>query len=458
VASTFVVCGGRVVGPEGDEVADVVVEDEQIVAVESPAETHNGREVIEAHGRVVLPGSVDAHVHVGIPYIRLDGSVVWSVDTFAQASAAAAVGGTTTIVDFAMQSPGEDLLGPLTDRLERAADSNVDVALHCWVMEANDRVLAQIPELVGRGVMSFKAFMAYSQLGEPMDDGELYALFEAIGRAGGLIALHAENAALNGRRIRAARASGRIGYAEYARTRPAVGEEEAVSRALVFGAAAGVTTYFVHLSAGGSVRRLAAAKAAGQRAFGETCPHFLLFDDSAYAGERGGDFMMAPPLRTPLDQAALRRGIDEGVIDVVATDHTSWPRALKNYGEGFPESIQGVAGLGLLTPLMAAAAARGEMEWGIVARVTAQRPAEIFGLGARKGRIIPGADADLAILDPAAIAPVAEVPPHWSVDNCIYSGLPALYPETVMRRGEILVRDGRYVGPASGSGQFIAGR
>jgi dihydropyrimidinase len=168
--------------------------------------------------------------------------------------------------------------------------------------------------------------------------------------------------------------------------------------------------------------------------------------------------MMAPPLRTPSDQSALRQGIDDGVIDVVATDHTSWPRRLKNYGEGFPESIQGVAGLGLLTPLLAASAARGEIPWTTVARVTAQRPAEIFGLAPRKGTIAPGSDADLLILDPAAVGAVADVPPNWSVDNCIYSGLPALYPEVVLRRGEVLARDGRYVGPESGSGRFVPGR
>jgi dihydropyrimidinase len=457
VTEPLAICGGRVLTPEGERVADVRVDGERIVAVEPPAESHPGHRVIDATGRYVLPGSVDAHVHVQIPYVLLDGSLAWSADSFPEASNAAAIGGTTTIIDFAMQSPGEDLLGPLEERLAFIAPSNVDVALHCWVMEAGDLVLGQIPDLVARGVPSLKAFMAYSQLGVPMDDGELYDLFDAVGAAGGLLALHAENAGLNARRIRAARDAGRTGYREYPRTRPAIGEEEAVSRALVFGASTRTPTYFVHLSTAGAVRRLAEAKRAGQRAYGETCPHFLFFDESAYLLDRAGDFMMAPPLRTATDQIALRTAIDDRVLDVVATDHTSWPRAIKNYGEGFPESIQGVAGLGLLTPLMAAAAARGELDWSTVARVTAQRPAEIFGLAPRKGVIAPGSDADLLVLDPARVAPVAQVPPHWVVENCIYSGLPALYPDLVLRRGELLAESGRYVGPAAGSGRFVAG-
>jgi dihydropyrimidinase len=457
MAKVLAICGGRVITAEGEEVADVIVDGECIEAIQPAAETHRGQEVIDAAGRIVLPGSVDAHVHVRIPYILLDGRVVYSADRFPRASAAAAAGGTTTIIDFAMQSPGEDLLGPLQSRLEDIAPSNVDVALHCWVMEASARVLAQVPDLVARGVPSLKAFMAYSQLGEPMDDGELYALFEVVADAGALIALHAENAGLNARRIRQAQLTGRIGYADYAPSRPAVGEEEAVSRALVFGAASGAATYFVHLSTAGAVRRLRQARQAGQRAYGETCPHFLLFDETAYELERAGDFMMAPPLRTPADQAELRQGIDDEVIDVVATDHTSWPRTLKNYGRGFPESIQGVAGLGLLTPLLAAAAARGEIAWSTVARVSSAAPAEIFGLAPRKGGIRVGADADLLILDPGRVDAVHVIPPYWVVDNCIYDGLPALYPDAVFRRGELIAERGRYVGPEVGSGQFIPG-
>src|ERR1700752_2635757 len=263
MARTLAICGGRVITPGSDQVADVIVDGEHIDAIQPPAETHKGQDVIDATGRIVMPGSVDAHAHVGIPYVLLDGRVVYSVDRFPQASAAAAAGGTTTIIDFAMQSPGEDLLGPLQSRLDHVAPSNVDVALHCWVMEASDRVLAQVPDLMARGVPSLKAFMAYSQLGKPMDDGELYALFEAVADAGGLYPLHAENAGLNARGIRQGQLAGRIDYADYPRSRPAVGEEEAVSRALVFGANSGAVTYFVHLSTAGAVHRLREARLAG---------------------------------------------------------------------------------------------------------------------------------------------------------------------------------------------------
>ena len=173
-------CGGLVVMPEGARPADVLVEGETIEAVTAPAESHGDRRTVDVEGCVVLPGTIDAHVHVHLPYVRLDGHVVWSSDGFPQASTAAALGGTTTIIDFAMQDAGQDLLQPLSERLEFAAASTVDVALHCWIVDPSERALAQLAELVARGVPSFKAFMAYSQLGEPMDDGELYDLFDAV--------------------------------------------------------------------------------------------------------------------------------------------------------------------------------------------------------------------------------------------------------------------------------------
>lgn len=466
VPAALAVCGGTVITPAGAELADVRIDGDVISAIDPVTELatepatarHPGRRVIDADGCIVLPGAVDAHAHVGLPYVRLDRTVVWSADRFPEASKAAAVGGTTTIIDFVMQSPGEDLLAPLSERLAFIQASTVDVALHCWIMDASDRVLGQVPELVARGVPSFKAFMAYSQLGSPMSDGELFALFEAVAAAEGLLALHAENASLNARRIAAAVREGRAGFEHFAATRPAVGEEEAVSRALIFAGATGAQAYFVHVSTAAAVQRIADARARGQRAWVETCPHFLLFDEHQYEGERAGDFLMAPPLRTESDQRALWKAIVSGGVDVVATDHSAWPRAVKNYGDGFPGSIQGVAGLGLQLPLLAAAThVRDDFDWTTIARVTAEHPARIFGLYPRKGVIRAGSDADLVIVDPDAIEPVAPIPPHWAVDNCIYSGLPAIYPKLVLRRGEELSRSGTYVGSPTGTGEFIPG-
>jgi dihydropyrimidinase len=247
-------------------------------------------------------------------------------------------------------------------------------------------------------------------------------------------------------------ATGRTGYEHFAASRPAVGEEEAVSRGLILGRAAVCPIYFVHLSTAAAVDRLAAARGEGQVAWGETCPHFLLFDDSRYHGADAGDYLMAPPLRTPADRDALWQALEADEIDVVATDHTAWPRATKNYGRGFLESVQGVAGLGLLLPLLAP-----RLGWETLARATSEAPARIFGLYPRKGAIRAGSDADLVILDPDAVTPVPEVPPGWDVDNCIYRGQAANYPRLVLRRGETLVADCSYVGPASGSGAFIPG-
>jgi dihydropyrimidinase len=455
VSATLVVRGGLVVAPGGPREADIVVEGEQIAALTAPGEVRASEE-IDARGCIVLPGAVDAHVHVGLDYRLMDGSTATSADRYDDASRAAAAGGTTTIIDFAMQVEGEGMVAPLERRLEDIRPSAVDVALHCWMLEANPQALREVSELVARGVPSLKVFLAYSQLGEPMADEDLLAVWTTVAAAGGIMQAHCESWPIIRARIEAAQAAGATGYAEFADSRPPISEADAVGRALALAAATGAETYCVHLSTRGAVEHVRLARMHGLAVHGECCPHHLLLDESRYLGERPGDFVMSPPLRSAEHRAALWTGLVDGTLEVVAADHAAWPAPLKAPGPGFLEAVHGAAGNGLLLPLVAAQVGRVDgFGWEHVARLTAENPARIFRLPG-KGSIAPGKDADLALLHPGDVTPVPEVPPHWQVANGIFRDLPHVPPRTVVQRGRVLAQGGEFVGEPA-AGRFVPG-
>jgi dihydropyrimidinase len=455
VSRTLAVRGGLVVTPAGTREADVLIEDALIAGLSEPGEARADDE-IDARGCVVLPGAVDAHVHVGLDYRLMDGSVATSADQYEDASRAAAAGGTTTIIDFAMQVEGEGLVAPLERRLADIRPSAIDVALHCWMLEANPQALAEIPELVARGVPSLKVFLAYSQLGEPMGDEELLAVWKAMAAAGGIMQAHCESWPIIRPRLEAAMAAGETGYAGFAASRPPISEADAVGRALAFAAASGAETYCVHLSTSGAVEHLRLARLHGLAAHGEACPHHLLLDESLYLGDRPGDFVMSPPLRTAEHRAALWAALLDGTIEVAAADHAAWPAPIKAPGPGFLQAVHGAAGNGLLLPLLAAQVGVVEgFGWEHVARLTAENPARIFRLP-DKGALAPGRHADLVVLHPDDVAPVPQVPPYWLVDNGIFRGLPHIPPRAVLQRGRVLAREGTFTGEPA-AGRFVPG-
>ena len=356
---------------------------------------------IDARGCVVLPGAVDAHVHVGLDYRLMDGSVATSADTLRRRLARGRGGRHDD--DHRLRDAGRGR-GPASRRSSAGSSdirpSAVDVALHCWMLEANPQALREIPELVARGVPSLKVFLAYSQLGEPMQDEDLLAVWKAVAAAGGIMQAHCESWPIIRPRLEAALASGATGYADFAASRPPVSEADAVGRALALAAASGAETYCVHLSTSGAVEHLRLARMHGLAVHGECCPHHLLLDESRYLGERPGDFVMSPPLRSAEHRAALWAGLLDGTLEVAAADHAAWPAPIKAPGPGFLEAVHGAAGNGLLLPLLAAQVGQVEgFGWEHVARLTAESPARIFRLPG-KGAIAPGRHADLVAAAP----------------------------------------------------------
>ena len=222
---------------------------------------------------------------------------------------------------------------------------------------------------------SLKVFLAYSQLGEPMPDEDLLAVWKAVAAAGGIMQAHCESWPIIRPRLEAAIGEGATGYADFAASRPPVSEADAVGRALALAAASGAETYCVHLSTSGAVEHLRLARMHGLAVHGECCPHHLLLDESRYLGERPGDFVMSPPLRSAEHRAALWAGLLDGTLEVAAADHAAWPAPIKAPGPGFLEAVHGAAGNGLLLPLLAAQVGQVEgFGWEHVARLDGREP------------------------------------------------------------------------------------
>ena len=305
---------------------------------------------------------------------------------------------------------------------------------------------------MARGVPSLKVFLAYSQLGEPMEEEDMLAVWKAVAAAGGIMQAHCESWPIIRPRLEAAMASGATGYADFAASRPPVSEADAVGRALAFAAASGAETYCVHLSTSGAVEHLRLARMHGLEVHGECCPHHLLLDESRYLGERPGDFVMSPPLRTAEHRAALWAGLVDGTLEVVAADHAAWPAPIKAPGPGFLEAVHGAAGNGLLLPLLAAQVGTGR---GL--RLGARRASDGREPGAHLPPARQGRDRTRArtptssLLQPGDVRPVPQVPPYWQVDNGIFRDLPHVPPRLVLQRGRTIARDGTFAGePAAG--------
>jgi dihydropyrimidinase len=446
------VAGGTVVTAADAIRADVLIDGERIAAVGTV--TAAADRVIDASGRYVIPGGIDVHTHLDLAA----GGYVAS-DDFATGTAAAAWGGTTTIVDYAGHDHGEPLLAGLERWQAKAAGkAHIDYGLHMMVKEVNDQVLADMAALADAGVTSVKFFMAYP--GEYMVDDR--ALFRAMCRAaelGSMVAIHAENGGaidvLVGRML----SEGKTGPLYHARSRPAVLEGEATGRAIALAGVAGAPVYIVHLSAAPALGAVRAAKDAGAVVYAETCPQYLYLDESDLTrqGAEGAAYVCSPPLRAEGDRAALWQGLRSGDLDVVATDHCPFTLADKRRGMGrFTTIPGGLPGVEDRVTLVFQGVLDGRISLTRWVDAIATAPAKLFGLYPRKGTVAPGSDADLVVFDPAVEWVISAAGHHMNVDFSAYEGRRVLgRPEVVMQRGQVLVAGGAFHGRA-GAGRYLA--
>lgn len=444
---------GTIVNAGGRRRADVLVDGERVAAI-APDPGAGADRVIDASGRLLLPGGVDVHTHLDMPL-----GDIRTADDFESGTVAAACGGTTTVVDYATQSKGGSLRRALDEWMARAdGRAVVDFGFHVCVADFRDDVEAEMAALVDAGVPSFKLFMAYP--GRLMlDDGAIFRVLRRAAAVGGLVCLHAENGPVIDVLVREALAAGRTAPAFHAVTRPPLVEAEAVHRGISLAEMADAPLYVVHLSSAVGLDEVRSARRRGMSVFAETCPQYLLLSDEAYegAGFEGAKFVMSPPLRPRAMQDALWAGLASGDIQVVATDHCPFLLSQKAMGRGdFSRIPNGAPGIEFRLPLLYDAGVRtGRLSLEQFVRTTAEAPARLFGLHPRKGSIAPGSDADIVVFDPGGTTAISAATHHMRVDYNPYEGRALSGAiDVVLARGEVVVEGGRFVG-RNGRGTFL---
>lgn len=433
--------------------ADIRINSGTIAEIGKALQPAENEQVIDATGLIVIPGGVDVHTHMD-----LDLGFVRATDDFYTGTVAAACGGTTTIVDhMAFGSRGFSISSQV-DVYHRLADGKavVDYGFHGVLDHVDDDILAEIKELCQEGITSHKFYLTYSG---KISDAEVIKLMDRASQLGVLLAVHAENDGAIAYLTRKNLDLGNTTPLWHAKSRPAECEAEAVSRMLWLAKMADdAPIYFVHLSEGLGLDQIRAARSRGQkRIFAETCPQYLMLDQSRYERDDGLKYIMSPPLRTPEHQEALWRGIEREEIDVVATDHCPffYSREKQLGTSDFSKAPGGAPGVELRIPLMFSNVMKGRLSLERFVSLCCANPARLFGLYPQKGVLAVGSDADIVLIDPNANVAVTFDMLHENTDYTPYEGEQLTgYPVMTISRGEIIVQDGQFVGQ-KGRGQFI---
>ncbi len=449
---TLLIHGGTVVTLETMLEADVLITGETIRAIgrDLTAVCADEGEVIDATGWLVLPGVIDPHAH-----IELDTGIYKTPDSWFVESRAAAFGGVTTVIDFATQFKGQTLPQAVEQRLREAAPSVIDYAFHVMVTDLPPGQEDELGLLEELGTRSIKLYTTYRP-NYYADDATLLRLLEAAGRYGLMTLVHCENDALVTAQTQALIAADERGWRYHALARPALAEQEAAARVLFLAREVNAPVVIAHNSSARTSALVARARDAGQAAFCETAPQYLILDDRVYEGSEPWRYILQPPLRAPGEPEALWEMVAAGAVDMLMTDHCAYTREQKLAVDDFTQTPGGLPGLETLLPLTVTyGIGGGYLEWPDVARLLAANPARIYDLWPRKGALLPGSDADLVLYDPAYTGLLSAETLHSSAGYTPYEGL-AVKGRVVatIRRGEVLVRDGVFLG-AEGSGRFV---
>ena len=448
---------GRVVTAVDDYHADIYV-DGEIVALIGRELVIDADTVIDAKGKLVVPGGVDPHTHMELPF----GGTTTS-DTFETGTRAAAHGGTTCIIDFAVQSRGMSTIEALdTWHAKAAGTTAVDYAFHMIITDLPPQRIPEMRRLADDGVTSYKLFMAYP--GAMLsDDGTIFRALRKAGEDGTLVCMHAENGIVIDELVRIALEQGEISPRQHALTRPTRLEAEGVHRALAIAEVAHSPVYIVHLSCYDALHELRQAQARGVMAHAETCPQYLLLDVSAYdaPGFDGAKYVLTPPLREEWNQDELWRALRYKSLDVISTDHC--PFCMKEQKElgrsDFSKIPNGGPGVeNRMSLIYHHGVSGGRIDLNRFVELTSTAAAKIFGLFPKKGTIAVGSDADIVIFDPEREETISVHNPrthHMNIDYSAYEGFRVKgYTETVLSRGKVVIDRGEYAG-RPGDGAFV---
>lgn len=450
---SLLIKNGRIVTAADDYTGDILVEGETITAVGRQL-TASADTVIDAAGLLVLPGGIDPHVHLDMPFMG-----TFSSDTHETGTRAALFGGTTTVIDFVLQTQGHSLKEALADWNSRARGTAVgDYSFHMAVTDFNENTRKEIRQMVEEeGITSFKTFMAYK--GALMiDDRQMTALMQEVRQQGGMVTVHATNGDIIDYLIAKHRAEGKLSPRYHYLSQPEITEAEASGRFADMADYTGCPGYIVHLTCEGALNAVRNATRRNQKVFVETCIQYLLLDDSLYEKDfEGAKWVMSPPLRKKKDQATLWAGINQGLVNIVATDHCPFLWKQKLMGEkDFSKIPNGHPAIeNRLELLYSEGVDQGRITLNKFVEVACTNPAKIFGMFPRKGTIAPGSDADIVLFDPNHRHTLSAKTHHMNVDYSAYEGWAVTGKvRTVLLRGRVAIDDGKCL-VEKGYGRFI---
>ena len=458
MAYDLVIKGATIISASDTFVGDLAIEKGKIAAVGDI--DPKGGKTIDAKGRIAVPGGIDVHTHFDMPFMGAT-----TVDNFTSGSTAAVFGGTTSVVDFAIQKKGEALRTALDNWHEKAeGKSAVDYGFHMIVTDLPEKNVPEMDKIVSEGVSSFKLFMAYPGI-FMSDDATIFRALLQTKENGGMICMHAENGGVIDVLVKRALERGEFEPKHHALTRPMTAEAEATRRAIALAEMAGVPIYIVHLSAGDAMDEIRRARERGIAAFAETCPQylFLSYDDYERPGFEGAKFVMSPPLRPKGNEERLWKGLVRNDLQVVSTDHCSFCMKTQKSGspgkelgkKDFSKIPNGAPGVETRLLLLWDAVQQGKITANRFVEITSTTPAKLFGLYPRKGNLSPGADADIVLIDPKKPHTITAKKHHSAADYNPYEGVTVRGSiADVFVRGQHMVSGDKLLGRTS-HGKFL---
>jgi dihydropyrimidinase len=450
-----IIANGSVVTATDTYTADVAIEDGKIVAIGKELPRQNVGKVLSASGKIVFPGGIDVHTHLDMPF-----GGTTSADDFETGTRAAAFGGTTTLIDFAIQYKGQRLRQAFDIWMAKASSKAVcDYAFHCIVTDISDGQLHEMNSLVGEGVTSFKLFMAYPGV-FMLDDASIFRALQTTAKNGALICMHAENGSAIDVIVQQALAEGKRAPKYHALTRPTTAEAEATSRAIALAEMAGAPIYIVHLSCNDALEKVREARDRGLPVYAETCPQYLYLsiEKMDTPDFEGAKYVFTPPLREKWHQEKLWNGLKRDHLQVVSTDHCPFCfKEQKEMGrDDFTKIPNGGPGVEhRMSLIYSGGVAAGRFSANRFVELVSTTPAKLFGLYPRKGTIAVGSDADLVIFDPNKKHTISAKTHHMRVDYSMFEGIEVTgMPEVVLSRGRIVIDGDEFMGRA-GQGNFL---
>lgn len=449
---SLLIKNGRIITATDDYIADIFIEGEVVTAIGKNLSVKADQE-IDASGMLVMPGGIDPHVHLDMPFMG-----TFSSDTHETGTRAALHGGTTTVIDFVLQKQGHSLREALNEWNGRADGTAVgDYSFHMAVTDFNEHTKKEIKEMVDEGITSFKTFMAYK--GALMiDDRQMTALMQEVKQQGGMVTVHATNGDMIDYLIAKHKSEGKLSPRYHYLSQPEVTEAEASGRFADIANYTGCTAYIVHLTCEGALNAVRNATKRNQHVFVETCIQYLLLDDSYYERDfESAKWVMSPPLRKKKDQDTLWAGINQGLVNIVATDHCPFMWKQKLMGaEDFSKIPNGHPAIeNRMELLYSEGVHKKKISLNKYVEITSANPAKIFGMFPRKGTIAIGSDADILIFDPEKKHVLSASTHHMNVDYSAYEGWEINGKvKTVLLRGKIAIDNGECLVP-KGYGKFI---